>query len=108
MAGGFFGVVRHQGLALLMVDEGRARGAEKASKLGPGTRLAHVDDASRFYPRLRRFDPIRARGFAGLNVAPGGDSRSRLVVWLSRSRSVPSPLPATMKGAYTEPLSEAI
>ena len=56
MAGGFLGVIGHQGhafgLGSLMVEEGRARGAEKVSKLGPGIRLAHVDDASRFDPVL--------------------------------------------------------
>jgi hypothetical protein len=51
-------------------------------------------------------EKIKMREF--MRPETSGDSRSRLVVWLNHSQSVPTPLPATMKGAYTETLSEAI
>ena len=46
------------GLGPLMVEKGRARGAEEASELGPGIRLAHVDDANPFDSGPRRLDPV--------------------------------------------------
>src|SRR5271166_395757 len=74
MARGFLGVLRHQGLELglgpLMVEEGGAGGAEETGELGPGIRLAHVDDANPFDPWSRRLDPVRSRGIPGLNAAP--------------------------------------
>ena len=83
VAGGFLGVLRHQGLEFgpgpLMVEKGRAGGAEEAGELGPGIGLAHIDDANRFDPRPRRLDPIGARRVPGLNAAPepalGGDQK---------------------------------
>ena len=54
MAGGFLRVLRHEGLELglgpLVVEEGRAGGAEEAGELRPGIGLAHVDDPNRLDP----------------------------------------------------------
>src|ERR1700758_3870802 len=74
VAGSFLGVLRHQRLELgpgpLMVEKGRAGGAEEASQLRPGIRLAHVDDANCFDPRPRRLDPVGARRVPSLDAAP--------------------------------------
>jgi hypothetical protein len=74
MAGGFFGVLRHQGFELglgpLMVEKGGTRGAEEASKLRPGIGFAHVDDPNCIDSRPRRLDAAGARGLSGLNAAP--------------------------------------
>src|SRR5271166_1586460 len=60
MAGGFLGVVRHQGFELglssLMVKKGGTGGAEEAGELRPGIRSAHVDDPDGLDPRPRRLD----------------------------------------------------
>src|SRR5271166_3185809 len=58
VAGGFLGVLGHQGFELgfgsLVVEEGGAGRAEEAGELGPGIGPAHVDDPNRFNPRPRR------------------------------------------------------
>src|SRR5271166_5582822 len=70
MAGGFLGVVRHQGFELglgsLVVEKRRTGGAEEAGELGPRIGRAHVDDPDRFDPRPRRLNAIGPRRFSRL------------------------------------------
>ena len=81
MAGRFLGVLRHErlefGLGALVVEKGRARGAEEAGQLGPRVGSAHVDDPDRLDPWPGRLDPVGTRGLSGLYAAPepalGGD-----------------------------------
>ena len=74
MAGCFFRVFRHQGLELdlgpLMVEERRARRAEKAGELRPRIRPAHIGHANRFDAGSRGFDPIGPWRLASLDAVP--------------------------------------
>ena len=82
MADRLLRILRHQALKLglgLLVLEVRVPGADKdAGELRPGIGGAHVDDANRLNPRLRRLDAEQARGLAALHTAPelpfGGDN----------------------------------
>ena len=64
MAGRLPGILRHQalkfGLGLLVLEMGLPGANKDAGKFRPGIRGAHVDNANRLDPRLRRVDPKQA------------------------------------------------
>ena len=87
----FLGVLRHElfqlRLGILVFQEGRMGAPENAGKFRPRIRGAHVDDADRLDPDLRRFCQEEARGLAGFDAAPElflGREQEMLVERISR------------------------
>ena len=73
-------------LGPLMLEEGRAGGAEYAGEFRPGIGRAHVDDPDSLDPRPRRLDAEQARGLATLDAAPELLLRGQQEVLVERIR----------------------
>ena len=67
-------VLRHEAfqfsLGSLVFEKCRVSLSKRASEFCPGIGRAHIDDADRFNPRLRRVDAEQGRGLAALDTAP--------------------------------------
>ena len=83
MANGSLRVLRHEAfqfsLGALVFEKSRVCSSKRAGEFCPGIRSAHIDNADRYNPGLRRLDAEKGRRFAAPDTTPefplGGDDR---------------------------------